>query len=76
MIKLIASEGSDLRTANVERSNAETNIRANDRFASEARCLLAWEADDSERDPIGWDGEQLIFDGDIGDAESVKVVWE
>jgi hypothetical protein len=76
MIKLIASEGSSLRTANVERSNAETHIAANDRFANEARCLLAWEADDSEREPIAWDGERLIFSGSIGDAEPVKVIWE
>lgn len=76
MIKLIAAEGSSLRTANVERSDAETHIRANDRFADEARCLLAWESDETEREPIAWDGESLIFSGDTGDAEPVSVVYE
>ena len=73
-IKLISEDGSDLRTGNVERSNAETHIRANDRFANEAKCLLAWAEDDSERDPIGWDGEKLIFSGDIGDATPIEVI--
>lgn len=75
-IKLIAKEGSSLRTAHVERCNAETHIQANDRWSDEARCLLAWEADESECEPIGWDGENLIFSGDIGNSTPVEVVWE
>lgn len=74
MITLIVESGSDLRTSRVEASLADTHIAANDHLANEARCLQAWAADDSGRDPIGWDGERLLFRGDIGDATPVRVV--
>jgi len=75
-IVLITAEGQSLRTSNVERHNVATHIRANDRLADEARCLLAWEATNNDQEPTGWDGEDLLYTEDIGDATPVEVIWE
>lgn len=43
---------------------------------SDLRTSRVEMSDETEMEPIGWDGESLIFSGDIGDAEPVTVVYE
>ena len=60
-IKLIVKVGVGVKTSRVAMSDAATHIAANDDLAYEARCLLAWADDDTEREPIAWDGHELFF---------------
>lgn len=77
-IRIINAEGCSTRTSNVEMSNAETHIKARDRFASEAEILLAYDADDSlaDRDPIAWkyndpteDAKFLFSESEVAEIE-------
>ena len=70
---IVTDEGSEARTTNVDLCMCDTHISANDDLASESNCLLAYLKDDSEREPIGWDGTRLIFSGDIAGSEPVVV---
>lgn len=73
-IKIINSDGCATRTSNVQMSNADTHIKARDRFASEAEILLAYNTVD--RDPIAWkysdpteDGRFIFDEAEIAEIE-------
>ncbi len=49
-------------TENVRLENATTHIAANDRLATEAKVLLAYNEMDDELDgPAYWDGESIVM---------------
>jgi hypothetical protein len=76
VITIIHEEGCETRTQNVESCNIYSHIRANDRFAQEAKCLLAYMNNAKigvDRDTaFGWDkkNERLVFSNE--DAAEIE----
>lgn len=73
-ITIINEMGSATRTSNVEAANAETHIRARDRFASEAEILLAYAADCSCQDPVAWKWNDARFIFDEDEAREIELI--